>query len=151
MFQGHTICSFDSKSRIIFPSKFRKYMKPEADNKLICTRGMEGCILVYPLNEWEKFTKGLSRLNVFDPKKRFFMREFMKYVNECELDSQNRILIPAQLVEHAKLENEVIIIGMLDKLEIWNPKLYEEYESKQEITYEEVAKTLSEEIFKDNE
>ena len=150
MFQGHSICSLDTKSRIIIPAKFRKYIKPEANNKLIITRGMEGCILVYPLNEWEKLTNGLSKLNVFDPKKRFFMREFMKYVNECELDSQNRILIPTQLVNYAKLNGEIVILGMLDKLEIWDPKTYEEYENKQDVSYEEVAKSISEEIFKEN-
>jgi MraZ protein len=111
---------------------------------------MEGCILVYPLNEWEKLTNGLSKLNVFDPKKRFFMREFMKYVNECELDSQNRILIPTQLVNYAKLNGEIVILGMLDKLEIWDPKTYDEYENKQDVSYEEVAKSISEEIFKEN-
>ena len=150
MFQGHSICSLDTKSRIIIPAKFRKYIKPEANNKLIITRGMEGCILVYPLNEWEKLTNGLSKLNVFDPKKRFFMREFMKYVNECELDSQNRILIPTQLVNYAKLNGEIVILGMLDKLEIWDPKTYDEYENKQDVSYEEVAKSISEEIFKEN-
>lgn len=150
MFQGHSICSLDTKSRIIIPAKFRKYIKPEANNKLIITRGMEGCILVYPLNEWEKLTNGLAKLNVFDPKKRFFMREFMKYVNECELDSQNRILIPTQLVNYAKLNGEIVILGMLDKLEIWDPKTYEEYENKQDVSYEEVAKSISEEIFKEN-
>lgn len=150
MFQGHSICSLDTKSRIIIPAKFRKYIKPEANNKLIITRGMEGCILVYPLNEWENLTNGLSKLNVFDPKKRFFMREFMKFVNECELDSQNRILIPTQLVNYAKLNGEIVILGMLDKLEIWDPKTYDEYESKQDVTYEEVAKSISEEIFKEN-
>ncbi len=54
MFQGHSPCNLDAKSRLILPAKFRKYIKPEADNKLILTRGMDECLLFYPQIEWEK-------------------------------------------------------------------------------------------------
>ena len=74
MFQGHSNCNIDAKSRLILPAKFRKYIKPEADNKLILTRGMDECLLVYPLDEWEKVKTGLTRYNQFNSEQRFFIR-----------------------------------------------------------------------------
>lgn len=148
MFSGHSICSLDKKSRIIFPSKFRKYIKPEANNRLVLTRGLDGCIEVHTYDEWEKFEEKLSKLNTYDPKKRQFLREIMMYVNECELDSQNRLLIPPQLIKYAKLKEEVLIVGLVNKLEIWNPLIKDDYDGKQEISFEDVAQQLSEELDK---
>lgn len=150
MFQGHATCNLDVKSRLMIPAKFRKYMKPEADNKLILTRGMENCVLVYPQDEWEKVKIALSGYNSFNKDQRFFIREFFMYVNECELDSQNRILIPPQLKEYAQLDKEVVMLGLMDKMEIWNPKLKDEYDKSQTQSYEEIAEKVSEIITANN-
>lgn len=144
MFQGHATCNLDAKSRLMIPAKFRKYMKPEADNKLILTRGMDKCLLVYPLDEWDKVKNALSGYNSFNRDQRYFVREFFMYVNECELDSQNRILIPPQLMEYAGLQKEIVMLGLMDKMEIWNPKTKEEYDKSQTQTYEEIAEKVSE-------
>jgi len=106
MFQGHSICSLDAKSRLVLPSKFRKYIKSEANNKLILTRGMDECILVYPQDEWDNVKSVLSSYNVFNAEQRYFMREFLFFVNECDIDSQNRILLPAQLTEFAHVKKK---------------------------------------------
>ena len=144
MFQGHSICSLDAKSRLILPAKFRKYIKPEADNKLILTRGMDECLLVYPLDEWEKVKSGLLNYNPFNAEQRSFIRTFLELVNECELDSQNRILIPTQLMNFAKLKKEVVVLGLLDKMEIWDPEVKERYNSSMPQSYEEIAEKVSE-------
>lgn len=72
------------------------------------------------------------------------------YVHECELDSQNRILIPSQLIEFGKLKREIMIIGLIDKMEIWNPETKSEYDNKQDLTFEEVAEKVSEILRADN-
>lgn len=144
MFQGHSICNLDAKSRLILPAKFRKYIKPEADNKLILTRGMDECLLVYPLDEWEKVKQGLTHYNQFNSEQRFFLRTFLNFVNECELDSQSRILIPPQLMEFAKLKKEVIVLGQLDKMEIWDPEIKKQYDNSMSKSYEEIAEKVSE-------
>ncbi|MEO6695569.1 MAG: division/cell wall cluster transcriptional repressor MraZ [Ignavibacteria bacterium] len=144
MFQGHSICNLDTKSRLILPAKFRKYMKPEADNKLILTRGMDECLLVYPQDEWEKVKVGLTRYNQFNAEQRFFIREFLNYVNECELDSQNRIVIPPQLMQFAKFNKEVVVIGLLDKMEIWNPQIKAKYDKSMSKSFEDIAEKVSE-------
>jgi MraZ protein len=144
MFQGHSICTLDAKSRLILPSKFRKYIKQEADNKLILTRGMDECLLVYPLDVWDKVKTGLTRYNQFNSDQRFFIRQFLNFVNECELDSQNRIVIAPQLMQFAKLKKEVVVLGLLDKIEIWDPEIKERYENSMTKTYEDIAEKVSE-------
>ncbi len=146
MFQGHSICSLDAKSRLILPAKFRKYIKPEADNKLILTRGLDDCLLVYPLDEWEKVKTGFMRFSQFIKDERAFMREILYYVNECELDSQNRILIPQQLMDFAKLKKEVVVLGLLDKMEIWDPEIKVNYDKSITESYEEIAEKVSDKI-----
>jgi len=146
MFQGHSICTLDSKSRIVFPSKFRKNITPSANNKIKITRGMDKCLLVYPQDAWELIEGKLKKLNILDPKKRFFLRQFMMYAEECEIDSQNRILIPSHLINYAEIKNEILIIGLIDKLEMWSPEVKADYDKKQEYSYEDVAKMLSDEL-----
>jgi MraZ protein len=119
-------------------------MKPEADNKLVLTRGMDECLLMYPLDEWEKVKAGLSSYNQFNSEQRFFIRQFLSLVNEVELDSQNRILIPPQLMQFAKLKKEVFVLGLLDKMEIWDPEIKQNYDNSMSKSYEEIAEKVSE-------
>ncbi len=144
MFQGHSVCSLDTKSRLMLPTKFRKFIRPEADNKLVLTRGLDECLLMYPLDEWEKVKSGLSSYNQFNAEQRFFIRQFLSLVNEVELDSQNRILIPPQLMQFAKLKKEVIVLGLLDKMEIWDPDIKQSYDTSMSKSYEEIAEKVSE-------
>ncbi|TRZ65584.1 division/cell wall cluster transcriptional repressor MraZ [bacterium] len=150
MFQGHSLCSLDEKQRIVLPLKFRKYLSPEADNKLILTRGMDLSILVYPNDAWEKMIAGLSRFNVFKSSHRSFVRQLLMYVNVCELDSHNRILIPTQLMQFANIKKEVVINGLLDKFEIWDPETKNKYESQLPESYEEMAERASDLFFGTN-
>jgi len=144
MFQGHSVCNLDAKSRLILPAKFRKFIKPEAGNKLVLTRGMDECLLVYPLDEWDKVKTGLTKYNQFNSDQRFFIRQFLNYVNECELDSQSRIVIPPQLMQFAKLKKEIIVLGLLDKMEIWDPEIKSSYENSVTRSYEDIAEKVSE-------
>jgi MraZ protein len=144
MFQGHSICFLDAKARLSLPAKFRKYISPEANNKLVVTRGMDKCLLVYPQDEWEKVKNSLLVYNAFNADQRYFVRQFLMFVNECELDSHNRILIPQQLLEYASLKKEVIVMGLLNQLEIWDPDVKAKYDSSQVESYEEIAQKVSE-------
>lgn len=147
LFQGHSISNLDVKSRVVLPSKFRKVMNPEANNTLVLTRGMDECIMVYPLDEWERVKKGLMNYNVFNSQERFFMRQFLMFVHECELDSHNRFLLPSHLIEFAHIKKEVLILGMLTKIEIWDPAMKDTYDKQHPETYENVAQSVTESIF----
>lgn len=150
MFQGHSIVVLDSKSRIVLPTKFRSKMSPESNNKIVLTRGLNGCLMLYPLDEWERVKKGLMNFNVFNEKERFFMRQFMMYVHECELDSHNRFLLPSQLIEFAHIKKEILLLGMLQNIEIWNPEIKSEYDNQNPEPFENVAQSVTEKILNKN-
>lgn len=147
MFLGHTYCNLDNKSRLVVPSKFRKYINFETNNKLILTRGVYECILIYPQEAWNKVVERLQNYNYFDEEHRDFIKESLFYANEVEIDSQNRILLPAQLIEFAHIKKEVIVNGMIDKIEIWDPDEMKAQDAKQKRTYAEIAKKVSEDIY----
>ncbi|HSR18381.1 MAG TPA: division/cell wall cluster transcriptional repressor MraZ, partial [Ignavibacteriaceae bacterium] len=82
------------------------------------------------------------KLNQFRPKDAMFIRMFLQLATEGSLDSQSRILIPQNLLDYAKIEKEVLILGALKKIEVWNPKLYEEYLKQSKETYEQIAQEV---------
>ncbi len=140
----------DAKSRIVLPGKFRSKMTPEADNKIVLTRGLNGCLMLYPLDEWERVKKGLMNFNVFNDRERYFMRQFMMYVHECELDSHNRFLLPSQLIDFAQIKKEVLLLGMLQNIEVWNPESKAEYDKQNPEPFESVAQAVTEKILNKN-
>lgn len=143
MFIGSYTYSIDNKGRLSIPAKFRKNLKPEANDTFVMTRGVAKCIDLYPLDYWnEVIQKKLDKLDPFDPKEAMFMRMFLQIATEDTLDSQSRILIPEQLLKYAEIEKEAFILGAIRKIEIWNPKNYEEYIASQNKSFEEIAKEV---------
>jgi MraZ protein len=138
-FRGSYSYSVDSKGRVNLPAKLRKNVSPEANDSFIITRGFEKCLFVYPSDEWNKLEQNLRVLSTYNPEHRLFLRSLLDLVFECQLDSQARIFIPQELRDYAGIDGEVRIIGVLDKIEIWNPKIYQEYMASQTDTYETIA------------
>jgi len=139
LFRGQFSYSVDAKGRVSIPARLRKHVSPEANDTFVMTQGTGKCIDVYPLDQWLVFEKKLEELNPFDPRKAKFIRMILQHAAEDTLDSQSRILIPQKLLEYAKIEKEVIILGALKKIEIWNPKEFENYLKDTPETYEEIA------------
>ena len=139
MFRGQYTYSVDSKGRVSIPVKLRKHVSPEANDTFIMTQGTTTCIDVYPLDQWMQFEQKLLELNPFKPNDGKFIRMILQHASEDTLDSQSRILIPQSLLEYAKIEKEVLILGALKKIEIWNPVVYSEYLSQTPETYEQIA------------
>lgn len=131
--------SVDEKGRVSLPAKLRKYVSPEANDTFVVTRGFEKCLFLYPIDEWNKLESNLRNLSSYDPQHRRFIRAILELAQESQLDSQARISIPPELREYANILNEVRIIGTLDKIELWNPKVYEEYKISQPESYESIA------------
>lgn len=119
-------------------------MSPESNNTIVITRGLDGCLMLYPLDEWERVKKRLMNLNVFNEQDRYFMRYTLMYVHECELDSHNRFLLPSQLIEFAHIKKEVLLLGMIKNIEIWSPDLKSGYDEKNHEPYESVAQSVTE-------
>lgn len=139
MFRGQFTYSIDSKGRVAIPAKLRKHVTAEANDTFVMTRGLSNCIDLYPLDEWQRIEEKLLQLNSFQPDDARFIRMFVQFASEDVMDGQSRILIPSTLISYAKIEKEVLILGALKKIEIWNPKVYDEYLNQSTQTYEEIA------------
>jgi MraZ protein len=142
LFKGQFLYSIDSKGRISIPAKLRKNFSPGANDSLVMTQGFGTCIDIYPYDQWQLIEEKLTKLNQFSPKDAMFIRMFLQLAAEGSLDSQSRILIPQNLLDYAKIEKEVLILGALKKIEVWNPKLYEEYLKQSKETYELIAQEV---------
>jgi MraZ protein len=107
--------NLDEKGRIIIPSKFRE----EIGEKIILTRGLDGCLFIYSLPNWEKIVSKLNTLPFTKKDARIFNRFFMSGATVCDFDKQGRINLPPSLISCANLEKECTIIGVNDRLELW--------------------------------
>jgi len=143
MFLGSFNYSIDAKGRISIPARLRKFVSPEANETFVLTRGSAKCINIYPMDYWKELVASkLDRLNTFDPKDAKFMRLFLQEAAEDKFDSQSRLLVPKKLIDFAKIEKDVVILGMNRYIEVWNPILYEEYLKEIEDPYETIAKEV---------
>ena len=107
--------NLDEKGRLIIPSKFRE----DTLDKVVVTRGLEGCLFVYTMTNWEKIVSKLGDLPFTKKDARTFNRFFMSGATVCDFDKQGRINLPSSLISYANLEKECTIIGVNDRLEIW--------------------------------
>jgi MraZ protein len=141
-FKGSYEYSVDNKGRVNIPARLRKYVSPEANDTFVITRGYEKCLFVYPLDEWNKLEQSIRDLTPTNPKHRYFMRTLLEQATESQLDGQSRISIPRDLLRLAGIENDVLILGVLERLELWSPEIYKEYQKSQEESYESVAQSV---------
>jgi len=143
MFLGSYNYAIDAKGRISIPAKLRKFVSPEANNTFVLTRGSSKCINIYPMDYWKELVASkLDKLNTFDPKEAKFMRLFLQEATEDTFDTQSRLLVPKKLIDSAEIEKDVIILGMNKYIEVWSPKLYEDYLKEIEEPYENIAKEV---------
>ena len=124
-FIGEYSYSLDSKGRINIPSKFRKALSNDNDNTFVITRGMDSCVWVYPLIQWKDIENNLRNLSSLSKIHRAFVRNTVRYATPSTYDRQGRITLPPSLINYAKLDKDVLIIGMVNKMEIWNPRQLE--------------------------
>lgn len=122
-FQGKEEYTLDQKGRISIPQYMRREMNPQARDTLTLAYGYRKCILAYPLDEWKKkiYSK-LIKINQFNQENDKVITFFVANSKEVVLDAQNRITIPKNFLQYAKIENKVLIVGKIDHLEIWNPE-----------------------------
>lgn len=141
-FKGSYEYSVDNKGRINIPAKLRKYVSAEANDTFVITRGFEQCLFVYPLDEWNRVEQSIRELSTSHPKERFFTRTLLRHATESQLDGQARITVPKELLQFAGIESAVLILGVLERIELWNPNVYQKYLDSQPDTYENVAQSV---------
>jgi len=120
LFSGEYEHTLDEKGRLIIPARFRADL---AEGSFI-TRGMDGCLFVFPPHAWEVLSEKVAKLPLSDASARLFSRMIFSGI-ECKLDKQGRVLLPPSLREHANIESEIVVIGVNSRLEIWSKKRWQ--------------------------
>lgn len=139
MFIGEYQHALDSKNRIIIPAKFREKL----GSRFVMTKGLDGCLYAYPMDEWAKLEEKLKALPLTNKDARAFVRFIFSGAAEIEIDKQGRALIPQNLIEYAGIIKEIVTIGVLSRIEIWSKEKWNEY-NDQNIDYNEIAEKMSE-------
>ena len=125
MFMGKYYNSIDAKNRMIVPSKHRDQL----GGRCILTKGMDNCLYIYPLGEWEKVVEKVSALPQTDKNVRKYIRDVFANAEECEIDKQGRILIPAELKKRVFIDKELVTMGAMSRIEIWSKEVWENPDS----------------------
>ena len=138
MFMGEYNHTVDAKGRLIVPSKFREQLGEE----FVVTKGLDGCLFVYDNEEWKALEEKLKSLPLTNTNARKFNRFFLAGASSCEVDKQGRILLPAVLREFAGLEKEVVSVGVLKRIEIWDKNRWQDTNTYDDM--DEVAEHMAE-------
>ena len=139
MFMGEYSHTIDTKGRLIIPSRFRE----ELGETFVITKGVDGCLFAFSDEEWKAFEIKLKSLPLTNKNARQFARFFVAGATPCELDKQGRILLPATLREFAGLEKDVVLTGMLNRIEIWSKEKWNENNSLDDVAMDEIAEQMT--------
>lgn len=139
MFIGEYKHSLDSKNRMIIPSKFRE----ELGENFVLTKGLDGCLYLYTMDEWKSLEKKLRQLPLTSKDARAFVRFFFSGANEINIDKQGRALIPQNLLEYGQINKEIVSIGVMTRIEIWSKEKWEEYNAS-DMDFDEITEKMSE-------
>lgn len=141
MFRGTTTINLDSKGRLAIPTRYRDQLEQD-EGKMVCTIDLhQPCLLLYSLSEWEIIEEKLSKLSSMNPVERRIQRLLLGYANECQMDGVGRILLAPVLRQHASLDKEIMLVGQLNKFEIWNEKRWYE-QVQQDIAFEQSGESV---------
>ena len=140
MFLGEYQYSIDDKKRLAVPVKFRSSL----GKKAVVTRGLDDCLFMYPMKEWEVLAKKLSQMPLSQADARGFARIMLAGAMEVSLDALGRILIPDYLKNYAGLSKKVVIAGLYNRVEIWDEKKWNTYKEKTEKSAGDIAERLKE-------
>lgn len=130
--------NIDDKGRMIIPAKFRELLGAS----FVVTRGLDKCLFVYPLPEWEVLEQKLKALPLMKSDARAFTRFFFSGATECDWDKQGRVNLPSNLRDYANLEKECVVLGVSNRVEIWSRDIWEQYFQQSEDTFNEIAEKL---------
>lgn len=140
MFYGSFVHNLDDKGRLVIPSKMREALGAKA----YILKGYDGALSIYRESDFEDLIKKIKTLSFTKKNARAHLRVQLASVCELDIDKQGRALLPTQLLAKYKIGKEVIVIGALDHIEVWNKKDYEAYEKTADSSFEEIAEELDE-------
>ncbi|HEY8933746.1 MAG TPA: division/cell wall cluster transcriptional repressor MraZ [Cyclobacteriaceae bacterium] len=118
----------DAKGRLVLPSRIKAQLPEGGGHELVIRRGFEQCLILYPMVEFKKVFSKISGLSEFNEEYRKLQRNFFSGTVTVELDSNGRMLIPKNMLTYAGIDKDMILVGMGNKVELWNPSIYEKHQ-----------------------
>jgi MraZ protein len=135
MLKGEFQYALDDKGRVVIPPKFRRVL----GDQVVVTRGFDPCISVYPPAEWARLEEGLRKLPI---KQRDVLRYVLAGAVDVDLDRQGRVTLPPHLRQHAGIERDVVVVGLIDRLEIWSRPTWQSYLEKAQKSAPQMAEQI---------
>lgn len=139
MFIGEYHHNLDTKGRLALPAKFRDALEGGA----VVTRGLDHCLFVYTMNEWNELAAKISQLPMSQSNSRAFSRLMLAGAMDVQIDKQGRIILPDYLRKYAGITKQVVVAGLYTRLEIWDEDQWQEYKAQTEYESDNIAETLS--------
>lgn len=141
-FRGSYQHTIDHKGRVSIPARFRRQLSGDANDTFVILRGLESCVALYPSDEYRRIEERLRGRSFTDEPTRRYQRMVLVHARDETLDAQGRVALPPPLIALAEIEKDVLVNGVLDHIEIWNPQMFERYIASSQRTYEEIAGDL---------
>lgn len=139
---GEYDCKVDAKGRFMFPIDLRKQLESLFEKGFVINRNLhQKCLVLYPIHEWEKLNKKLSKLNRLIKTNDVFVRKFTGGATNVEADNSGRLLLPKSLIDYSDIKSDLKVLGSNNVIELWDKKLYEEF-LNQEIDIEKLAENV---------
>ena len=142
MFYGEHEHTIDRKGRLIIPSRFREVMKEHYTERFVVTRGLDRCLFLFPEDEWRTQEGKFRALSFTKPEARRFNRFYFSGASELTSDRQGRVLIPPYLKEYAGIKRDVMLVGVSNRIEIWDQEEWKKFYEQFKENYEQMAEKL---------
>ncbi|MFN3557178.1 MAG: division/cell wall cluster transcriptional repressor MraZ [Bacteroidales bacterium] len=139
---GEFVCKLDAKGRFMLPAGLVRQLSPEDQERFVINRGFEKNLTLYPESEWQKITKEINALNLYNRKNREFVRYFYRGASELTSDSANRLLLPKPLMDYAGLDKDIVLFAYDNRIEIWSKELYEQTMSVEPDDFSDLAEEV---------
>ncbi len=142
MFYGEYAHTIDRKGRLIIPARLRQALQEHDVKSLFLTRGLDGCLFLFPESEWRVIETRLKQIPFTKGEGRKFIRLFFSSATGVTIDRLGRLLIPRTLKEFAGLKQDIVIIGISNRMEIWSKAQWQDFYDKSRPSFEEVAEHI---------
>lgn len=139
---GEFDCKLDAKGRFLMPAGLRRQLPEGQQSDFVVNRGLDKCLVLYPIQVWEAELERIQSKNQFVSKNRAFTRMFLNGATPLTLDSSDRALLPKRLMEHADLSKDIILIAQIDKIEIWDRDAYQAWLLEPGFDFEQLAEEV---------
>lgn len=139
MFLGEYQHSVDSKGRLVLPARFRDRL----ERGLVITKGQERCLYIFRIDKWDQEVEKVNRLPRTDRRSRNYARSFFGSASDQQMDGQGRIQIPQPLRDYASLAKDVVVVGVADRVEVWNVASWESVSGEADEQFAGIEEALS--------